>query len=442
MPAAEPVGPVRDDELSALFAPAAGAVRIALAVSGGADSLALLCLYDRWRRRAKGPDAVVLTVDHRLRRESRREAADVADAADMRGLPVRILVWKGEHPRTGLEAAARTARYRLLLGACAEAGASHLLLAHHRDDQAETLLLRLARGSGIFGLAAMRPMVKAGAVTILRPFLDVPRARLAATVAIAGLAPVADPMNADPRFARARIRRIMPLLAADGIDPAGLAESARRFAAAADAIDAAASDLIGAAVEVDDLAVAKLDADLFRLAPGEVRLRLLARLLMAVGGDDYAPHQVKLAAMAAAIAGFPRRGRFKRTLAGTVVDWRQGRFHFYREIGRSGLARIKVMPGFDGIWDHRFAVQLDGKGGAGLTLGALGEAGRLEIGARAGEAAAGALAALPVLRRGETLISVPLPGFPAGKLALQATFRQVVGSRLAEPPRFPDLAVD
>jgi tRNA(Ile)-lysidine synthase len=442
VPAAEQSGSIGDDELSALFAPVAGVPRVGLAVSGGADSLALLHLFNRWRRRVREPYAVVLTVDHRLRRESRREAADVVAAADRCGLPARILVWKGARPKGGIEAAARAARYRLLLAACREQALSFLLLAHHRDDQAETLLMRLSRGSGIFGLAAMRPAVKAGDVTILRPFLDLPRARLAATVAMAGLKPVNDPMNADPRFARARIRRIMPLLAADGIEPAGLAESARRFAAIADAIDAAASALIASAVVVDELAIAKLAPGPFRETPREVRLRALVRLLIAVGGEDYAPHHRKLAAMTDALAAFSGRGRFKRTLAGAVIEWRGGRFHLYREIGRAGLARIRVKPGFAGVWDHRFSVEVEGRGAPGLSLGALGEAGRLEIGAKAGEVAAGALAAIPALRRGETLISVPSMGFEREGARARMVVRQVLGPRLAEPPGFPDFTAD
>jgi tRNA(Ile)-lysidine synthase len=442
VPAAEPTGPVGDDELDALFAPAAGARRIALAVSGGADSLALLHLYDRWRRQSRAPDAIVLTVDHRLRAGSAEEAAGVLAAATARGLPARILVREGDLPAAGVEAAARAARYRLLLSACRGAGVAELMLAHHRDDQAETVLMRLARGSGVFGLAGMRAAVRAGEMTIHRPFLDVPRARLAATVALAGLHPVADPMNADPRFARARLRRIMPLLEADGIDSAGLAASARRLAGVADAIDAIATDLIAAAARPDEFGFLRLDPAPLRPAPGEIARRVLARLLIAVGGEEHAPRFEHLAALVDAMLAHQGAAAFKRTLAGAIVEWRQGRFHIYREFGRDGLPAIAVGAGFEGIWDHRFRVRVGGEGVEGLTLAALGEEGRLLAGAHAGEAAAGALATLPALWRGTALIAAPLLGFRTEARQFEAEIRSILPERLAEPSRFPDFLAD
>ncbi len=443
MRAAEADGPLGDDELDRLFAPLADAALIALAVSGGADSLALLDAVDRWRRRRGGvPDAIVLTVNHGLRPGSSREAANVAANAKARGLPARVLTWRGPRPTANLEAAARQARYRLLLKAAAEAGASHLVLAHHRDDQAETFLMRLQRGAGVFGLAAMRPLVAAGTVTIARPLLGVPRARLAATTAAAGLEPVEDAMNADPRFARARVRRIMPLLAADGFEPALIAGAARRLADAAAAIDAAASALIAEAVETDALAVARLDAARFAAAPIAVSRRALVRLLLAIGGDDYPPRHERVERLAAAMEAHDG-GRFKRTLAGTVIEARAGRFVFYREIGRAGLPSATVKAGFDGVWDHRFRVTV-GKGApAGLILGPLGEEGRRQVGGKAGSAPAGALAALPALRKGGRILAVPpLCYSDRGRRPLPVSVHSVVGERLAEPPLFPDFSAE
>ncbi|MCR4282879.1 MAG: tRNA lysidine(34) synthetase TilS [Bauldia sp.] len=276
-------GPLADDELAALFGPLAGASLIALAVSGGADSLALLDSICRWRKKSGRPQVVVFTVDHRLRAGSAREAAMVRRLAEARGLEARILVRMGARPSGDVEAAARTARYRLLFDACREAGASHLVVAHHRDDVAETFLLRLKRRAGIFGLAAMRPAIPLGNVTLVRPFLGVPRARLAATTVAAGWEPVDDPMNSDTRYVRARVRE---MLAAGKLDPALLAATAERFADLAGTIDAAATALIGEAVATDAYAVAWLDGARFAAASGEVRASVLVRLLIAVGGAD------------------------------------------------------------------------------------------------------------------------------------------------------------
>ena len=440
MRAAEASTPLADGELEGLFAPIAGARRFTLAVSGGADSLALLDAVDRWRRLPGRPVPIVLTVDHRLRDGSDREAERVVAVALERGLEAHNLVSTEPRATGDIEAAARRARYSLLIAATRRLLASHLLLAHHRDDQAETFLMRLQRGSGVFGLAAMRPEVRAGDVTIFRPFLDTPRSRLAATAAAAGLVPVEDPMNSDPRFLRARIRRIMPLLAAEGFGPAEIVATTRRLALAADAIDASVDRLIAEAVAVDGLAVAAIDAAAFRAAPETVRLRLLVRLLIAIGGEDYPPRFARLEGLHAAMMGHPGSGRFKRTLAGVVVEARAGRFFAYREAGRDGLPTIAIAGGYTGTWDHRFRVTVGHHGLSGLTLGPLGEDGRIAVGASAGGVPASALAALPALRRGGKIVAVP--GLSYASLAapaLDVAVTSILAERLAEPPRFPDL---
>jgi tRNA(Ile)-lysidine synthase len=438
--AAERTGPIGDGELPLLFAPLVGASRIAIAVSGGSDSLALLDCIDRWRRQQpKPPTVFVLTVDHGLRRSSASDARRVVAIARKRGLKAQILRWTGEKPKGDIEAAARAARYRLLLGAARAAKASHLLIAHQRDDQAETLILRLARGSGVFGLAAMRTEMAAGAVTIFRPFLDIARARLQETIAVAGLEPIEDAMNSDPRYARARLRRIMPLLSADGIDAAGLAATAGRLASAAEAIDEAATRVIERVVVPGDLATAAIDAEVFLAVPAEIRLRALVRILIAVGGEDYPPRFERLQALDAEMARHGGSGRFKRTLGGAVIEGRHSRFEVYREVGRMGLPIVTVKAGFSGVWDHRFLVEIGRGAPAGLTLGALGEAGRRMVGAKAGPVPAGVLAALPALWLKGSVFAVPTLGYrPKAKPAFSIAARSLLADRLIAPPRFPD----
>jgi tRNA(Ile)-lysidine synthase len=394
--------PLGDAELDSLFAPLAGVRHIALAVSGGADSLALLDAVDRWR----GDRTVtVLTVDHRLRKGSRAEALGVAKIAAERGLASRVLTWRGVRPISDIEAKARAARYRLLLDACREIGATHLVVAHQRDDVAETFLMRLKRGAGVFGLAAMRPVLDAGGVMLVRPFLAVPRARLSATVRHAGLTPVADPMNDDPRYERVRMRR---LLAAGHLDAAAIAATAMRMAEAADAIDAAATALLG---EVDSGGVAWLEGRAFAAAPVEVRTRALTRLLLAIGGDAYPPHRDKVAGLAAAmLAG----GKFKRTLAGVVVASRDGRFAFAREAGRTGLPTVSIKPGTSVTWDRRYLVTVTNAAPRDLAVGP------------------GSAMQPVLLRRGKALDPQRLPKW--------ATIRPILAERLSRPPLFPDFA--
>jgi tRNA(Ile)-lysidine synthase len=433
-------GPLGDAELDIVFAPFAGARLIALAVSGGADSLALMVAADRWRRSREGrPDLLVLTVDHRLRRGSAGEARMVAAAAKARGLPHRTLVRRGPAPSSDIEAAARQARYRLLIAAAVEAGASHILTAHHRDDVAEGFLIRLARGAGVFGLAAMRREVSAGGVVIARPFLSIGRDRLAATARAAGLTPAVDAMNADPRYARARVRALLPHLAGEGLDPGRIAETAMRLADAAEAIEAAVTALIAGAVTADTFAVARLDPAAFAAAPREVRLRALARVLHAVGGEDYPPRFQGLERLLAVMETPSAAARFKRTLARTVIEQRDGKFLFYREGGREPLPAAALKPGLTIVWDHRFAVAADRRLPRGLRIAALGDDGRRAVGAAGEGTPAAALATLPAIRRGGRIIAVPSLGYFDNNISdLPIVLRPILDVRLLRPPLFPD----
>jgi tRNA(Ile)-lysidine synthase len=438
--AVEPGGPLSDHELVTLFAPLAQARQIALAVSGGADSLALLDAADRWRKARGRPEVVVLTVDHRLQPGSGAAAAQVKEIAAARGLTTEVLIRKGNAPESNIEAEARRARYRLLFDACRRIGASHLVTAHHRDDVAETFLMRLKRGAGIFGLAAMRPAVDVGGVMLVRPFLSVSRARLAATTAAAGWMPFDDPMNADPRFARTAARR---LLAAGGLDAAVVAAVASRIAELADAVDAAATALVAEAVASDEYAIAWLDARRFADTADEVRARVLVRLLIAVGGDDYPPRSERLSGLLSAMLSTPAAGRLKRTLSGVVVERRGGRFAFYREAGRGGPRTVTAAPGQSVIWDHRFAVTLDAGSPEGLTVGPLGEVGRRVVGATTGKLAdpalpAAAMAVLPALRQGSEILAVPV--FRADRTQVAVVFTSLLPKRLSRPPLFPDFS--
>ena len=178
--------PFRDlgEDAKRLFADWKTAPAIVLAVSGGPDSVALMWLAARWRRAlARGPRLIAVTVDHGLRAGSAREAREVKRLARRLDLPHRTLRWTGAKPKTGLPAAARAARYRLLAKAAQDHGATHVLTAHTRDDQAETLLMRMLRGSGIAGLAAMARQTERDGVMLARPLLDVSKSRLIATLA-------------------------------------------------------------------------------------------------------------------------------------------------------------------------------------------------------------------------------------------------------------------
>ncbi len=238
----EKILPVSVSEAKSLFNDLADSPALVLAVSGGPDSTALMVLAARWAKaRNKGPKLIAVTVDHGLRPEAAREAAAVKRLARQLGIEHRTLRWTGKKPKTGLQEAAREARYRLLSGAARKAGAPAILTAHTLDDQAETVLIRLTRGSGLTGLAAMQRVtpLRDGTLQLVRPLLDIPKARLLATLKAAKIPFAEDPSNADPRFTRVRLRGLLPALAGEGLDARRLALLSRRLKRADAALEAA-----------------------------------------------------------------------------------------------------------------------------------------------------------------------------------------------------------
>ncbi len=253
---------LRDDEANALFDGLENLPGLILAVSGGPDSTALLLIAARWvenlqiTHKQRAPKLLAVTVDHGLRPQAAAEALAVKRLARRLGVPHRTLRWRGKKPVTGLPEAARYARYGLLAQAAGRAGYGHILTAHTLDDQAETVLFRLSRGSGLAGLAGMaraaRLPVGGGDFVLLRPFLTVAKARLIATLEAAGIGFCDDPSNRDPRFTRARLRALMPALAREGLDAGGLARLSARLrradATVEFAVDAARAALAPGAV--------------------------------------------------------------------------------------------------------------------------------------------------------------------------------------------------
>ncbi|MBZ9936695.1 tRNA lysidine(34) synthetase TilS [Mesorhizobium sp. BR1-1-16] len=411
---------------------------IALAVSGGADSLALMLAAHHWRQSLDaGPRLVVLSVDHGLRAEAAAEVAAVGAAASRLGLDFRALRGTGPAPESDIEAAARSLRYGLLFAAARAEGAAVLMTAHHADDQAETLLLRMARGSGVYGLSAMATESRREGIRIARPLLGLRRSALAAIVAEAGLEPVLDPHNEDDRFARARIRALMAALAREGLDTPTLVATATRFRRAASALDDYADRLLDAA-RVDVTGAVRLEAARLAAEPEETRLRVLARILRAVGGATYGPRLDSLSDLAAAMTG--GAGTVPaRTLAGVTVERRKGELRFQREAGRDGLPEIAVSGAFDGVWDGRFSVRVTSDG-VPLRLAALGEAGRRSVGACLVDGLPRAIEACPALYRGDTLIAAPVLGMDADPAQrIRAEMRSIVPLRLLDRTRIDDL---
>jgi tRNA(Ile)-lysidine synthase len=324
--------PISALEAKQLFANWEAAPAIVLAVSGGPDSVALMWLVARWRgARKRGPKPIAVTVDHGLRPEAAREAREVKELARTLDVPHRTLRWTGPKPETGLPAAAREARYHLLAKAARASGATHVLTAHTRDDQAETLLMRMSRGSGLAGLAAMARQSEREGIVLARPFLHIPKSRLLATLTKAKVRFALDPTNHDTSFTRPRFRALMPALASEGCDSRNLARLAFRLARA----NAALEILVDGAerfLALKDGGAARggFDAKSFAVLSEEIRLRLLLRIIDRVGHEgpaELGKAEALLSALDRASAENPakHRIRLKQTLAGALVSLTEDR---------------------------------------------------------------------------------------------------------------------
>lgn len=414
--AAGPLAAAEFARLMAALGPFEPAPRLAVAVSGGADSLALAVLARQWAR-AQGGSLRAFTVEHGLRPDSAAEARQVGAILAPLEVPHDILPWRGPKPAANRQAVARVARYDLLRSACRRAGVLHLLLAHHLDDQAETFLLRLAHGSGLDGLAAMAPVTELAELRLLRPLLGVPKARLLATLRWRKLSWIEDPSNADPAHTRVRLRRLRPALAAEGLTANRLAAAAAALGRARGALDLEVARVLVRAAAVHPAGHARLDAERLCGAPREVGLRALARVLMTVGGLAYPPRSARLERLYDRLAaGTLGRGA---TLGGCRLIARGGAgpapVLLVREPGRAeGRA---VAPGGRLHWDGRFAVAVSRLAGPGaLRLSALGGAGWRAVKPAVDPAVAARLpaparAALPALSDARGVLAVPHLGY-------------------------------
>ncbi len=364
-----PAGVTRDIDdaagLASLFAGVAGEPALALAVSGGADSLALMLLAQRWAAGLSAPPRfVVYSIDHGLRPEAAAEVAMVLQAAAALGLPARGLAWTGTKPETGVQEAARVARYRLMGAAMAEDGATVLLTAHHLNDQAETVLMRMAHGSGIEGLKGMTATAEIEGVRVHRPLLGVDPAALRAVVDAAGLSPAQDPSNTDTHYERVRWRQALPQLAGLGLDAAALGVFASRMAEADAAIAQMADGCFSEIVRLDGFGAARIElAPFVGLSPA-ISTRLLGRALNIVGGRQKprALGQVERLRQTIAEAGLSKA----TTVLGCVIRIKDGAIAVAREPGRSLPSDALLAPHGELVWDQRFRI-VNASPEAGLT---------------------------------------------------------------------------
>ncbi|MGB4057743.1 MAG: tRNA lysidine(34) synthetase TilS [Alphaproteobacteria bacterium] len=301
---------------------------IAVALSGGPDSMALAGLLSEWVDKRGGPDIHALTVDHGLRPESREEAAGVSKwIKNWPRIRHEILKWEGKKPEKRIQEEARYARYRLMGDYCRERGIHSLFLAHHLDDQAETFLLRLAKGSGLDGLAAMRPTQNKKGTNILRPFLFIPKERLVATCAAREIPFVNDPSNNSDDFARVRIRKSMAVLEAEGLTSKRLAVTAERLERARSALTIFTEKAIESSIVKKDTNCIVFKNSSLNQWPEEIVLRVVIDAIKTLRSEEeYLPRMEKIESL---FSDFMKPESFtKRTLGGLIFerDDKEGQF--------------------------------------------------------------------------------------------------------------------
>lgn len=384
--------------LARFFTPAPKGIT-GVAVSGGSDSLALLFLLGD----LLGPDRLhAVTVDHGLRAASGDEAAYVGRVAGGLGIAHSVLRWRGWDGQGNLPDQARRARYQLMAAWAAEQGIAAVALGHTQDDLAETFLMRLARGAGAGGLAAMAQGRDQGGVRFLRPLLGTRRADLRAVLEARGQAWIDDPTNEDPRYDRPRIRQALPALADLGLTVEALATSARNLRSADDALVHYTLQEARAHVrfQAGDILIARAP---YLSLPSEIARRLMTASLRWIAGGDYPPRAAALDRLIEAL----RQGE-RLPLAGCLITPEGDVIRVAREPAATAEA---CAPGQN--WDDRWYIE--GPFVPGDRIGATTEAGLTQCpDRREADLPRLSLAAGPAVWREDGLISAPLAGLSEG----------------------------
>lgn len=374
---------------------------VGVAVSGGSDSTALLIFATEWAA-AAGVRLVAATVDHGLRAEAAAEAEAVAQTCARLGVAHEILAWRGWDGSGNVQAEARRARYRLLAEWARREGLDCVLLGHTMDDQAETVLMRLARRAGVDGLTAMAARFEREGQAFGRPLLGQRRGDLREMLKARGVDWIEDPSNDDMRFDRVKTRRALGELAEIGVDAEALATVSENMADVRAALDWQVAQVAKDAVQIEagDL---RVDLAAFGTVPEEIRRRLLVAGIQWVNGGDYAPRRAPVQRLLEEISA--GQGG---TLAGCVLTVEGGRLRIARE-PRAVMENESAGP----LWDGRWHVEGPWQGGE--VLRALGEAGLAEVEDwRAAGLPRQSLIASPSVWRAGTLVAAPLAGHGAG----------------------------
>ncbi len=349
------VKPITSDEFIQIMERFKGfesAPHVAVAVSGGADSMALAVLSQKWIEKVGGK-LTGLIVDHGLRSESTLEAEFVRNKLEERGIEAHILTWRDEKPKARIQERARQKRYELLENWCHHHHVLHLLVAHHGDDQWETVMYRLSKGSDLAGLLAMRPCVTRSFGRILRPLLRFSKADLSATLKVYGVDCVQDPSNQNTYFARVKWRQLYPALSALELDQTGIAQSLEKWTGTYQIYQNALNDVIVNSCRIDRFGCVWVCLETFLKETTEMQGRVLKKIIDWLGGRQYG---ASFKTIDRIISRLFSKGQKATTVGGCYVVRKQKHLMVMREL-RAVLNPVTITQQ-DFIWDHRFLIHV------------------------------------------------------------------------------------
>ena len=345
---------------------------IALAVSGGPDSTAMMQIA-ALSKKLKNSNVTVIVVDHGLREESKNEANIVGQNAKLLGFKFKILKWDGVKPKTRIQEIARKTRYKLMTSWCKKKGIEKLFLAHHLDDQVETFLMRLGKGSGVDGLAVMNYVTEISSLKLVRPFLEIPKTRFIKILSITNLEWISDPSNFNSDYKRSRIRKILPILSKEGINSKQIGLVIKRMRSVKDALNAQTDILLKKYLSNVHNVAYFLNKELLKdEKEKEILLRVLEKIFMNISGSIYPPRRNKLENILSWI--LENNNVKARTLTGVVVRKRKSELIFYREPDDCYKSvNIRPLTSRYSCWDDRFFLKANKSND--LQIRALGDVG-------------------------------------------------------------------
>tara|TARA_B100000929_G_scaffold288498_1_gene277099 strand:+ start:2628 stop:3887 length:1260 start_codon:yes stop_codon:yes gene_type:complete len=331
--------------------------KVAVAVSGGVDSIALMHVLSS-SKLISNKNILILTVDHGLREGSKKDIHLVVDSSKKLGLRSQALKWKGSKPKNRIQEIARDKRYELLTNVCKQEGIKNLFLAHHLDDQIETFFMRLSKGSGLHGLTSFKAITTRDGIKLHRPFIDTPKKDLLRYAKVKNLNWSDDPSNYDDRFTRSRLRKVLPILYQEGFNQEQILISLKKMKIVDDAIEDVTEEYMRKYLKIYNNIAIFLSEELFFTAPKEIQIRVIEKSIKVFSSSSYSPRRQKIENLIGWIQSNSQDSA--KTLGGTIFRKRKKELLLYKE-PKLLDASVPIKPSLNKYkkWDSRFLVKIN-----------------------------------------------------------------------------------